>query len=240
LDVSGISRREFFKRSIASGVTAGLILGGAEKKAEASTGGEAVGTFIDLTLCDGCKDVDVPRCVSSCRDKNRERFPVPVKEIPDYWPQKKKEDWSDKKNLITRLTPYNWTFVQQARVDHNGKSHVLNIPRRCMHCDNPPCANICPFNAQSVTREGAVLINPETCFGGAKCRDVCPWGIPARQSGVGLYMKLIPEYVGGGVMYKCDLCIDRIRAGQKPACVEVCPTGALKFGSRPEIGRAHV
>lgn len=233
--MADISRREFFKRSIVSGVSAGLILSGTEKYAEASENVEPVGTFIDLTVCDGCKGQDTPACVSACRVKNESRFPQPVKQIPNYWPQKKKEDWSDKKNLTTRLTPYNWTTVQKTKVEHNGQTHVLNIPRRCMHCVNPPCAKVCPFSAQTVTEEGAVVINPDTCFGGAKCRDVCPWGIPARQAGVGIYMKMMPDYVGGGVMYKCDLCIDRIKEGKKPACVEACPKGAIKFGSRNEM-----
>jgi len=230
-----ITRRDFFKRTLASGVAASIVLGGMSKAADASTGVEPVGTLIDLTACDGCKGQEVPQCVMACRTESREKFPVPAKEIPNYWPQKKKEDWSDKKGLMTRLTPFNWTFVQKTKVAHNGMEYALNIPRRCMHCVNPPCAKICPFSAQTQTKEGAVVINPDTCFGGAKCRDVCPWGIPARQAGVGLYMNIMPDYLGGGVMYKCDLCIDRIKAGNVPACVEACPKGAIKFGTRKEM-----
>jgi Fe-S-cluster-containing dehydrogenase component len=234
--VDGISRRDFLKRTVASGVAGGLILTGAEKAAEASSNDKKlVGTLIDLTVCDGCKGSDIPACVSACRSKNQSRFPVPGKDIPKFWPQKKNEDWSDKKGLTTRLTPYNWTFVQKTKIEHNGKFYEMNIPRRCMHCSNPPCAGICPFSAQTVTKEGAVVTNLETCMGGAKCRDVCPWGIPARQSGVGLYMKLMPELAGGGVMYKCDLCIDRVKAGKKPACVEACPKGAIKFGEKSDM-----
>lgn len=29
--------------------------------------------------------------------------------------------------------------------------------------------------------------------------------------------------------YKCDLCIARVKEGLEPACVESCPTKALKF-----------
>lgn len=233
--MAGISRREFMKRTFASGVAGGLILTGAEKAAEASGKEQPVGTFIDMTLCDGCKGREIPACVSACRSKNQSRFPVPVKDIPKFWPQNKTEDWSDKKGLTTRLTPYNWTFVQKTKIEHNGKSFEINIPRRCMHCSNPPCAGVCPFSAQTVTREGAVVTNPEICMGGAKCRDVCPWGIPARQSGVGLYMNLMPDLAGGGVMYKCDLCIDRVRSGREPACVEECPEKAIKFGQRSDM-----
>lgn len=232
-----ISRRDFIKRTVASGIAGGMVLSGVGKAApaEAVSTAEPVGTFIDLTACDGCKGLEVPKCVTACRTKNKEKFPVPVEEIPEYWPKKKKEDWSDKKGLTTRLTPYNWTFIQKTKIEHNSRTFEVNIPRRCMHCANPPCANICPMGAQTVSKEGVVHINPEICFGGAKCREVCPWGIPARQAGVGLYMKMMPGLVGGGVMYKCDLCLDLIRAGQQPACVEECPQDAIHFGNKSEM-----
>src|SRR5665811_1927775 len=54
-----ISRREFLKRSAASGLTGGVILSGLEGLAVASTG-EPVGSVIDLTRCDGCADREVP------------------------------------------------------------------------------------------------------------------------------------------------------------------------------------
>jgi len=34
-----------------------------------------------------------------------------------------------------------------------------------------------------------------------------------------------------GVMEKCHFCIQRTRVGRYPACVEVCPAGARKFGN---------
>lgn len=231
--MSGFSRREFFKRSLASGLAGGLVLTGMGRQAAAGT--RQVGSVIDLTRCDGCPDRKVPACVTACRDENSERFPKPVEEIGNYWPQPKKEDWSDKKDLVTRLTPYNWTFVQKVTVKHDGKEYALAVPRRCMHCDNPPCAHLCPFGAQVKKPEGPVLINPDLCLGGAKCRDVCPWGIPARQAGVGIYLKIAPKFAGGGVMYKCDLCYRRLKVGKPPACVEACPREAIITGPREEM-----
>ncbi|HHW06431.1 MAG TPA: 4Fe-4S dicluster domain-containing protein [Clostridia bacterium] len=228
-----ISRRTFIKRAVASSVAGTVALSGAGKWARAATGSGAVGTLIDLSKCNGCKERPVPACVEACRTENKEKFPrVEVKDIPNYWPQKKHEDWSGKQDLINRLTPYNWTYVETVQVEHEGRQYELHIQRRCMHCDNPPCANLCPFSAQEKTPEGPVLINHSLCFGGAKCRDVCPWQIPQRQAGVGLYMQVAPKYVGGGVMYKCDLCYDRIKAGGVPACVEACPREALLFGAK--------
>jgi hypothetical protein len=34
-----------------------------------------------------------------------------------------------------------------------------------------------------------------------------------------------------GVMEKCTFCLHRTRVGRYPACAEVCPTGARKFGN---------
>lgn len=237
--MSEINRRVFLKRSLASGIAGGAILSGTGKLAHAKTNGDSVGTLIDLTKCDGCQGLEIPICVQACRTKNQVNFPkLETDEIQNYWPQKKHEDWSKKQNVFNRLTPYNWTFIESVKVEHNGAEHELHIQRRCMHCDNPPCANLCPFSAQEKTPEGPVLINPDICFGGAKCRDVCPWEIPQRQAGVGLYMKVAPKYVGGGVMYKCDLCYDLVRQGKVPACVEACPKGALSFGSKEEMRAA--
>jgi DMSO reductase anchor subunit len=35
-------------------------------------------------------------------------------------------------------------------------------------------------------------------------------------------------------MTKCTFCNDRLRAGQGPACAELCPTGALSYADLPE------
>lgn len=224
-----ITRRQFLAFSSALGFS--LILG---KHSEAVEGKYA--TIIDITKCDGCKDEPIPRCVKACRDYNKERFPEPKKPILPYWPRKTYEDWSDKKDKIDTLTPYNWIFVQKINI--NGKE--INIPRRCMHCDNPPCVRECPFGALTKQPEGNSVINDKLCFGGAKCRDVCPWHIPQRQAGVGIYLKILPKYAGGGVMYKCDLCKDRIKNGQPPACVVACQerlgsNSVFTFGERKSI-----
>ncbi|NWF56312.1 MAG: 4Fe-4S dicluster domain-containing protein [Syntrophaceae bacterium] len=229
-----LSRRSFLKRGGVAAALGAAGLMGISPEASAKTGTYA--TLIDLTRCDGCKGEPMPRCVEACRKVNESQFPAPQEPIRDLWPQKTHDDWSKKKGVIDRLTPYNWTTVQKVQIE----GEEVFIPRRCMHCDNPPCANLCPFGALNKYEDAAVVINHDLCMGGAKCKAVCPWGIPQRQSGVGLYLKLQPIPAGGGVMYKCDLCHDRLKKGMIPACVEACERRLgnrrpLLFGRREEI-----
>lgn len=229
------NRRLFFKKATI-GLASGAVLLSPKvvsAKDDIPQAQNKIGSYIDLSLCDGCKDFDTPKCVSGCRDKNSIHFPEPKEPIKPYWPRKGYEDWSKEKERIDRLTPYNWTFVESVKVD----GEDVYVPRRCMHCDNPACMNLCPFGTIEKTKEGLVRIDRDYCMGGAKCRDVCPWEIPARQAGVGLYMKLIPSLAGGGVMYKCDGCADLVAKNELPVCQTSCPKNAIKFGDFEEIKR---
>ena len=233
-----MNRRRFFK-TVAFGAAAGAVLAPANTNADVISGergvisgdksGGAIGSIIDLTLCDGCAGQATPACVSACREKNSARFPEPdPKFLIDYFPQKKHEDWSKKRGVISRLTPYNWTFVERVEV---GGERVF-VPRRCMHCDDPACQKLCPFGTIGKSKQGAVSIDANFCMGGSKCRDVCPWHIPQRQAGVGIYTKIAPKLMGGGVMYKCDLCADLLALGKTPACAAKCPKNAIVFGEK--------
>lgn len=230
--VTDIGRRNFLKA--AGGIAAACGVSVTPVKAQAASKGR-LATLIDVSLCDGCPDREMPACISSCKTINKDIVPDPVDPIPEPWPRKTIEDWSKRKEVFNRLTPYNYIYVQKAAVDVGGRKTILNIPRRCMHCDNPACATICPFSANHKMKSGAVVIDQDICFGGAKCRSVCPWGIPQRQSGVGVYLNVLPGYMGNGVMYKCDLCHNRLAEGKLPGCVEECPKKALLIGPREDI-----
>jgi len=226
-----ISRRSFLQ------VTAGAIMLSGISLPESANAAKSEGlaTIIDLSLCDGCVNRKIPVCVSICKEINKNKIPLPVEPIPEPWPRKMIEDWSKKQEVFDRLTPYNFIYVHRAEVNFAGRKKTIYVPRRCMHCENPPCATICPFSANHKFKNGAVVINQNQCFGGAKCRDVCPWEIPQRQSGVGIYLHVLPGFMGNGVMYKCDLCLDRINQGQLPGCIEACPREALLIGAKKVI-----
>jgi Fe-S-cluster-containing dehydrogenase component len=147
----------------------------------------------------------------------------------------KVSDWSERQEVDDRLTPYNWLFIQEVSVAYQGGTVDLTIPRRCMHCVNPPCVKLCPWGAARQYANGISRIDTDMCLGGSKCKNVCPWDIPQRQTGDGLYLKLLPSLAGNGIMNKCDRCYDRVARGAAPACIEVCPEEVQTIGPRQEI-----
>lgn len=230
-----ISRRHFLKGGLATacGLAASQL---PLKKAVAAPAQKTLATLLDLSKCVACG-----ACVEACHETNGHKYPDPKKPYPKMYPSRVKvEDWSDKQDVDDRLTPYNWLFIQTAEVEHDGESVEVNIPRRCMHCTNPPCVKLCPWGAARSYDNGISRIDADLCLGGSKCRAVCPWKIPQRQTGVGLYLDLMPGFAGNGVMYKCDRCYDRVAQGEVPACVEACPEDVQSIGPRDEIiQKAH-
>lgn len=94
----------------------------------------------------------------------------------------------------------------------------LNISMACNHCDDPVCLKGCPTRAYTKhTEYGAVLQDPDTCFGCGYCTWVCPYNAP----------QLDPVK---GQVSKCNMCVDRLEVGLKPACVAACVGNALDFG----------
>eukprot|EP01008_Symbiontida_sp_HLA12_P002757 NODE_68_length_1500_cov_1.670298_g65_i0.p1 GENE.NODE_68_length_1500_cov_1.670298_g65_i0~~NODE_68_length_1500_cov_1.670298_g65_i0.p1 ORF type:complete len:327 (-),score=118.67 NODE_68_length_1500_cov_1.670298_g65_i0:119-1099(-) len=224
-----LSRRSFLKTGLASAGAAasGLIPLASARGADP---GE-LATLIDIRKCVGCE-----ACVDACQETNASKFPEPARPFPKMYPARVKvADWSDKRDVRDRLTPYTWLYIQRAHIAGPDGEKTINIPRRCMHCQNPPCADLCPWGAARKLKNGITRIHPDICLGGQKCKVVCPWHIPERQTGVGLYLDILPSLAGNGVMFKCDRCYDRIEKGELPACVEACPEDVQTIGPRDEI-----
>ena len=94
----------------------------------------------------------------------------------------------------------------------------MNISMACNHCDDPVCLKGCPTKAYTKHAEyGAVLQDPDTCFGCGYCTWVCPYNAP----------QLDPIE---GQVSKCNMCVDRLEVGLKPSCVSACVGNALDFG----------
>ncbi|MEN8175330.1 MAG: DmsC/YnfH family molybdoenzyme membrane anchor subunit [Pseudomonadota bacterium] len=101
----------------------------------------------------------------------------------------------------------------------------LNISMACNHCDDPVCLKGCPTRAYTKFAEyGAVLQDPDICFGCGYCTWVCPYNAPQLDT-------------QAGHVSKCNMCVDRLEVGLKPACAAACLGGALDFGvieTKPE------
>ncbi len=231
-----ISRRSFLRGGIAAaaGLAASSIPGAAN--ATALQEENQLATLLDISKCVGCE-----ACVEACREVNGVKYPQPKKPFPKMVPARVPvEDWSEKQDVMDRLTPYNWIYIQDAMVNINGDETELTFPRRCMHCVNPPCVKLCPWGAARQLENGISRIDSDICLGGSKCKKVCPWDVPQRQTGTGLYLDILPSLAGNGVMYKCDRCYNRIADGELPACIEACPEEMQTIGPRDEIiKKAH-
>jgi carbon-monoxide dehydrogenase iron sulfur subunit len=88
---------------------------------------------------------------------------------------------------------------------------------RCEQCLEPLCAFACKSGAlRRDPATGRVMLDDARCVGCYMCLMVCPFGIrpdPARDRVV-----------------RCDVCEGRAT----PACVEACPTGALRAHTPPD------
>lgn len=83
----------------------------------------------------------------------------------------------------------------------------------CHQCEDAPCANVCPTHAISLTA-GAWLVEQTRCIGCKSCMVACPFGA--------MQVRLVGSRAQA---LKCDLCVQR---EGRPACVEACPTHALR------------
>ena len=114
------------------------------------------------------------------------------------------------------------------------------MPIACMQCEKPPCVKVCPVRTTYREPDGIVVIDYNWCIGCRKCMDACPyWARRFNWSTPNLpkeEMNPVTHYLGNrprmrGVVEKCTWCVQRTRQGRYPACVEVCPVGARKFGN---------
>ncbi len=114
------------------------------------------------------------------------------------------------------------------------------MPIACMQCEKPSCVKVCPVRTTYREGDGPVVIDYNWCIGCKMCMNACPYW--ARRFNLTTpvlpkeAMNPVTHYLGNrprmrGVVEKCHWCLQRSRHGRYPACVEVCPVGARKFGN---------
>jgi Fe-S-cluster-containing hydrogenase components 1 len=163
------------------------------------------GVLVDLTKCIGCGS-----CTVACKMYNDNKW------IEDKAP-------TQGENAL--LADENWTVVQKCKVEEEGGKEAWRfVKRQCMHCQDPACVSACLSRAFQKTEEGPIVYYPQNCIGCRYCMIGCPFDIPKFE-----WNKTFP------VLTKCMMCSTRVKEGDSPACVSVCPTNVMKFGEREEL-----
>jgi molybdopterin-containing oxidoreductase family iron-sulfur binding subunit len=177
---------------------------------------------LDISRCIGCR-----RCVYACVEENNQSRDPQVHWIRVHAMEKEKGvDFS-------HSDPY----YEPKEVPEEGRFYV---PVACQQCENPPCVKVCPVGATWREPDGIVVVDYDWCIGCRYCMAACPYGarhfnwaeptIPKGELNPSMHV-LGNRPRQKGVVEKCTFCIQRTRAGRYPACVEVCPVGARKFGN---------
>lgn len=212
--MSGISRRKFLAATLAGGAAMTLVPAG-KSLASGSFEGypEGMGVLVDLTRCIGCRS-----CEAAC---NREQgLPAPQQPFDDlsvydqvgHGGQKRRPD-ENAYTVVNRYQP-------------QGSSAPVYRKVQCNHCNEPACLTSCFVNAYTKTKEGAVIYNSKVCVGCRNCMVACPFNVPGYS-----YSSAFNP-----VVKKCIFCYEtRLKKGQPPACVEICPQETLTFGHRRDL-----
>jgi Fe-S-cluster-containing dehydrogenase component len=179
-------------------------------------------------------------CIEAChREHNVPQIPDPDDQIEWIWEDEYKHVFPD------QVHEHSPTALQE-----------MPVLVFCNHCTNPPCVRVCPTAATwKRAEDGIVMMDMHRCIGCRYCMAACPYGsrrfnwrdprdyIRTDENG-----QPVSDYPTRtkGVVEKCDFCVERLRDGRQPACVEAANAvpggeGALTFGnlgdSNSEVNR---
>ncbi len=184
--------------------------------------GTLFGYALDLSRCVGCR-----RCVYACVKENNQSREPQIHWIEVL--QMEKEKGIDFTHSTAQYNP--------EKVPENGYFYV---PVQCQQCKNPPCVKVCPVRATWQEPDGITVVDYNWCIGCRYCMAACPYGarhfnwgepnVPVNEINTEMHF-LGNRLRMKGVVEKCTYCVQRAREGKYPACVEICPVGARKFGN---------
>ena len=81
---------------------------------------------------------------------------------------------------------------------------------------------VCPAKAYHVRDDGIVVLDREKCTGCGLCASACPYSaVSIRED--------------DGKADKCNMCVELLDRGMKPACVTGCPVQCIETGNIDEV-----
>lgn len=110
-----------------------------------------------------------------------------------------------------------WREVGLLQGGDGAAAALLHVTTACHHCLEPACLKGCPVGAyEKDPLTGIVRHLDDQCFGCQYCILQCPYDAPKYSR-------------AKGIVRKCDMCRDRLTAGEAPACVQGCPNHAIRI-----------
>jgi Fe-S-cluster-containing dehydrogenase component/formate-dependent nitrite reductase membrane component NrfD len=109
------------------------------------------------------------------------------------------------------------TYVKSVDVGFFPEVRRVFQVTRCNQCSDAPCTLACPTRAMFRRQDGIVDFDKSACIGCKACMAACPYDA----------IFINPQDHSAE---KCNLCAHRLEIGLEPACVTVCPTGAIIVG----------
>jgi molybdopterin-containing oxidoreductase family iron-sulfur binding subunit len=131
-----------------------------------------------------------------------------------------------------------------------------------MQCDRPPCVEACPnqgpggatWKETKGIGAGTVPIDYAKCVGCGRCVPACPYGARTVDAGgfhgdgtpavlpyeskptfeYGVASPRVAKAPPIGKARKCHFCLQRLAAGQLPACISTCIGRAGLFGDESD------
>ena len=188
------------------------VLAAIRKRADAASSKRWI-MVIDTRKC--AQDQGCTACIQSCHRAHN------VPSIPDA---RREVKWVWKERFRNLFGAENVPAAQQNRL-------ALAL---CNHCENPPCAHVCPTGATWKRADGIVMMDQHRCIGCRYCMAACPYGARSfnwidPQPYITKASLDFPKRANG-VVEKCNFCEERLAARKLPLCVEECPERALLFG----------
>ena len=120
------------------------------------------------------------------------------------------------------MTGQFWLKVQEKIQGKKPNVRIHYYPELCNHCERPACMEAAQNGAVYKSEDGLVIIDPEKAKGQKQIAEACPYGAVYWNEELN-----IPQ--------KCTGCIHLLEEGKTPRCVDVCHTGAIRFGDEEEF-----